>query len=986
MTARSPVHDLQRLGQSVWLDDLPRRMIRSGELKRRIEQDGLRGAMLNPGLLQRALGTGDYDGDIAALADAGHTPAQICEAIACGDVAVACDLLRPVYEQSDGADGFASLEVAPHLAEDRDALIAEAERLWQRVDRPNLMIRIPGTPAGIGAGEELLYRGRNIHMTLLVSIGSYERAAEAHLRALERRVAAGQTIDRIASVASFFLSRVDVLVDELIADRLRTGNLPGGEEAAQRLSGRAGLANGKLAYDSLAKRLESERWAALARHGARPQRLAWASTSPKNPAYRDLAYVEPLIGPHSVTILADKTYGVLLDHGRIDGTATTGLGQAMQDLAELQAAGIDHARITEELEAINLRKFAGSIDALQAGIASRQGQSSRSQTEQTLRNEAQRLRRLVIRMTNAAGSGHPTSCMSAADIVAALYFHTMRWDPSDARARDVDSFIFSKGHAAPLLWAALSEAGAIADDPLTLRKIDSRLEGHPTPSVPWVKVATGSLGQGLAAANGIALANRLDGIDSTIYVLMGDGECAEGSVWEAAEFAARNKLSNMVAIVDVNALGQSGPTPERHDTGVYARRFEAFGWNAVEIDGHDMSAILDVLERAGRTPGQTPTAIIARTIKGKGVSFLEGKEGWHGKPLDKDQMAAALAELGEDGPQANVEPRRLGQAKPWKAVPAKSITIDYPRDKPVATREAYGHALAKLGKLRPEIVAIDGDTMNSTYAEFFAKEFPDRFFEAYIAEQSMAGTGLGLAVSGKIPYVATFACFLTRAADFIRMAAYSRPAHLVFCGSHAGISIGEDGSSQMGLEDVAMFRAVEGTTVLCPADAVSAERLTEAAAECQGIVYIRTTRPKLPILYDAGESFPIGGSKTLRSSGKDLVTIIASGVTVAEALAAHDALAKCNVAVRVVDAYSIKPIDRAMLARAAEETQGILTVEDHRSEGGLGDAVAEALPTPVAIQRLAVRGIPHSGTAEQLLDRHGISRRAIEEAVMALVG
>jgi transketolase len=466
---------------------------------------------------------------------------------------------------------------------------------------------------------------------------------------------------------------------------------------------------------------------------------------------------------------------------------------------------------------------------------------------------------------------------------------------------------------------------------------------------------------------------------------MGDGECAEGSVWEAADFAARNKLSGLVAIVDVNALGQSGPTPERHDTETYARRFEAFGWNAVELDGHDMSAILDALERAGRVPGSAPTAIIARTLKGKGVSFLEGKEGWHGKPLDNDQKAAALAELGEDGPKAAIEPRRLGQAKPWKAVPAKSIAIEYPKDKPAATREAYGHALAKLGKLRPEIVAIDGDTMNSTYAEFFAKEFPDRFFEAYIAEQSMAGTGLGLAVSGKIPYVATFACFLTRAADFIRMAAYSRPAHLVFCGSHAGISIGEDGSSQMGLEDVAMFRAVEGSTVLCPADAVSAERLTEAAAEREGIVYLRTTRPKLPILYDAGEAFPIGGSKTLRSSMKDLVTIIASGVTVAEALAAHDALAKRNIAVRVVDAYSIKPIDKAMLAKAAGETQAILTVEDHRAEGGLGDAVAEALPAPIPVQRLAVRGIPHSGKAAELLDRHGISRRAIEEAVLALV-
>ncbi|MEI9986679.1 MAG: transketolase [Aliidongia sp.] len=483
----------------------------------------------------------------------------------------------------------------------------------------------------------------------------------------------------------------------------------------------------------------------MAERGAQPQRLARASTSPKNPAYRDLAYVEPLMGPHTVAILAEKTYGALIDHGRIDDTATTGLDQAMQDLEELQANGIDDLRVTDELEEINLQKFGGSIDALQTGVSARQNQGSRGQTEQTLRSEAQRLRRLVIRMTNAAGSGHPTSCMSAADIVAALFFHTMRWDPRDAKARDVDSFILSKGHAVPLLWAALSEAGAIDDDPMTLRRIDSRLEGHPTPSQPWVKIATGSLGQGLSAANGIALANRLDGIDASIYCLMGDGECAEGSVWEAAEFASSNSCpawspsSTSMRWARAARRG-NGTTP-----GAYARRFEAFGWNAVEIDGHDMGAILDVLERAGRTPGQAPTAIIAATIKGKGVSFLEGKEGWHGKPLDKDQMAAALAELGEDGPRATVEPRRLGLQTPPAAQAPKSITIDYPRDKPVATREAYGHALTKLGALRGDIVGIDGDTMNSTFAELFAKAYPQRFFEGYIAEQNMAGIGLGLA-------------------------------------------------------------------------------------------------------------------------------------------------------------------------------------------------------------------------------------------------
>jgi transketolase len=517
---------------------------------------------------------------------------------------------------------------------------------------------------------------------------------------------------------------------------------------------------------------------------------------------------------------------------------------------------------------------------------------------------------------------------------------------------------------------------------MSLRRIDSTLEGHPTPNNPWVKVATGSLGQGLPAANGMALANRLDGIDARVFCLLGDGECAEGSVWEAAQFASLKQLENLVAIVDVNGLGQSGPTPYGHDTAVLARRFEAFGWRAFEIDGHDMAAVLGALERA-RDGG--PTVILARTVKGKGVSFLEGAGGWHGKAVEPARLQQALDEVGDVQAPPRVAPRRTGKFE--AAIPdlTGSIAVRYALGAEVATREAYGHALAKLGAQNPDIVALDGDVKNSTHSAFFAEAFSDRFFECYIAEQNMVGAALGLAACGKIPFVSTFACFLSRAYDFIRMAGHSRPQHLVFCGSHAGVSIGEDGPSQMGLEDLAMFRALAHSTVLYPCDAVSAERLTEQAARSEGIVYLRTTRGKTPVIYGNDETFPVGGSKVPRASGADQCTVVAAGVTVHEALAAHDILKQQGISVRVIDAYSVKPLDVATLVKAAGETRGLVVVEDHWADGGLGDAVARAHDWLVPLRFLAVGSEPRSGTPQALLERHGISRHAIVQQVLTLV-
>jgi transketolase len=976
----SRMAELINHGQSCWMDDLSRRMIASGDLARRVADEGLRGITSNPIIFERAVAQGaDYSADIARAAVAGLSSDRIYEELLTTDVRDACDILRPVYDATKGDDGFVSLEVSPHLAHDTQASLVEARRLWGRVDRPNLFIKIPGTAAGVPVVEELLFEGINVNITLLFSIASYEAAAEAHMRALERRIAAKRRVDHVASVASFFLSRIDVLVDRLLQQRIVPGR--GALAGPGDLLGKAAVANAKLAYQSLQRTLTSERWKALTGKGARVQRLLWASTSTKNPAYRDLAYVEPLVGPFTINTMPGKTIAAFRDHGAVADTVEQGLAESRQVMADLERVGVRFDLVTAQLESEGIQKFIEPFDALLKQIEAKRRRAIAFGDVEPLRTAARRLRRLVIRMTTEAGSGHPTSCMSCADIVAALFFHEMRWDPKDSGARNVDAFVLSKGHAAPILWAVLHEAGAITEDPLSLRRIDSTLEGHPTPVNPWVKVATGSLGQGLAAANGMALANRLDGIDARIFCLLGDGECSEGAVWEAAQFAALNRLSNLVAIVDVNGLGQSEAAPYDHDTGTFARRFAAFGWRAIEIDGHDMAVILDALQSAHEGG---PTAIVARTEKGKGVSFLEGASGWHGKPLDRGEMERALAELGEVAAAPAVESRRIGQLAATPRVASARIRPEYRLGDMVATRQAFGAALEKLGRGNSAIIALDGDVQNSTGVAGFAAKYPERFFQGYIAEQNMIGTALGLAAAGKIPYATTFACFLTRAYDFIRMAGYSRPPHLILCGSHAGVSVGEDGPSQMGLEDIAMFRALIESTVLYPTDAVSAERLTEAAAREDGIVYVRTTRPKTPVIYGNDEEFIIGGSKVLRASTRDCFTIVAAGITVHEALAAHDSLTANGLPTRVIDAYSVKPLDTATLAAAARETGGIVVVEDHAIDGGLGEAVAAAVVGIAPVRRLGIRELPHSGPSERLLDRYGISRRAIEESVLRL--
>jgi transketolase len=606
-----------------------------------------------------------------------------------------------------------------------------------------------------------------------------------------------------------------------------------------------------------------------------------------------------------------------------------------------------------------------------------------------LRNIAAQLRIDSVRSTSEAGSGHPTSCLSAADVVAALFFSEMRFDPKDPQNPDNDRFILSKGHAAPLLYAAWAEAGLFPrEELLKLRRIDSDLEGHPTPRLPFVDVATGSLGQGICAAVGIALNARRIGSDYRTYAVLGDGESAEGSVWEAAELGQLQKLDNLCAIVDVNGLGQSRATALDHHMEEYARRWNAFGWHAIDIDGHDMEAILKAFEEARRTKG-TPSVILARTEKGKGVSFIQGKEGWHGKALKKgDEMDRAIAELQKqlvpNAPKPEIR-RPDARSRRFSEPDYSRVPVPpYKKGDAVATREAWGTALAAIGGVDERIVALDADVGNSTFSERFEKQHPDRFYECYIAEQGMVGASMGLAARGAIPFASTFACFLSRAADFIRMAGISF-VNVKLTGSHAGVSIGEDGPSQMALEDLAIMRAVPDCVVLYPSDGVSTERLVTLMARHKGMVYMRTSRPKTPVTYDAGEEFRIGGSKVLRQSGDDAATVIGAGVTVFETLEAYDLLRKEGIAIRVIDLYSVQPVDRDTLLAAARATHGVvITVEDHYAAGGIGDAVSEAVaPAGVGVTRLAVREIPRSGQPDELLDRYGISARHIVEAVKA---
>ena len=610
-----------------------------------------------------------------------------------------------------------------------------------------------------------------------------------------------------------------------------------------------------------------------------------------------------------------------------------------------------------------------------------------------LHNLATQLRIDSVRSTTEAGSGHPTTCMSAAEIVAALFFAEMRFDPNDPQHPEADRFVLSKGHAAPILYAAWAAAGAFPrDEVLKLRTLTSDLEGHPTPRLPFVDVATGSLGQGLCAGVGIALNARRIASDYRTYVLMGDGETAEGSVWEAGHVAAHHGLDNLCGIIDVNGFGQSRATQWDRDAEAYASRWRAFGWHTVSIDGHNVREVLDALAEAGRTKGQ-PTMIVARTLKGKGVSFCEGKDGWHGKPFKKGaETEQALAELNAQfkttSDPAPVIPkpasRRSEGALPdfVAALPAPA----YKLGDSVATREAYGTALAALGAIDRRVVALDSDVKNSTFSERFEAKHPDRFYQTFIAEQAMVGVSMGLAARGAVPFPSSFACFLERASDFIRMAGISN-VNVKLAGSHAGVSIGEDGPSQMALEDLAMMRAVPNCTVFYPADATCAERLVALAAATPGPVYIRTTRPKTPVLYGTDERFPVGGSKVLKQTGDDKVTVVAAGITLYEALKAHDVLASRGIGIRVIDAYCVQPIDRTGLVQAGQATGGrIITVEDHYAHGGIGDAVSEAVGDQgFRITRLAVREIPRSGPPDVLLDRYGISARAIVDAVQHML-
>ena len=580
-----------------------------------------------------------------------------------------------------------------------------------------------------------------------------------------------------------------------------------------------------------------------------------------------------------------------------------------------------------------------------------------------LRRMANKLRIDSLRSTTIAGSGHPTSCLSCAELMSCMFFSELQAE---------DEFLLSKGHAAPILWAAYAEAGLIPREDLqTLRKIDSVLEGHPTPRMPLVRVATGSLGQGLAAGVGMALAKRITGSTARIYVLLGDGECAEGSVWEAANSAAYYSLNNLCVLIDVNRLGQSEPTMHQHALEPYRDKFRAFGWDALMIDGHSVPDILNAFEQAQKS--EKPCAIIAKTIKGKGVSFLEDKEGWHGKPLNTEELEEALQKIGN----AEVSLSSHLKLKKRDGVIADSEANEYRIGEMVSTRDAFGKALANCGRKNKTVVAIDADVKNSTMTDYFFREFPDRAFQSFIAEQAMVGMAVGFSAMGLMPFVATFSAFLTRAYDFIRMAQYSR-ANIKFVGSHAGISIGPDGPSQMGLEDIPMFLSMPEAVVLYPSDAVSSDYLVREMSKHKGISYLRTTRGKTPVIYDKAEQFPIGGLKVVRKSEKDRSLVIAAGITVHEALKAYELLKERDIYIRIIDLYSLKPLDADSVRENAQECNNkVIAVEDHYCS-----AFASILSTVLRdVCYLCVRDIPRSGKPEELLKHFGIDALSIVQRV-----
>ena len=601
---------------------------------------------------------------------------------------------------------------------------------------------------------------------------------------------------------------------------------------------------------------------------------------------------------------------------------------------------------------------------------------------------AKLIRYYTLAMTTNAGSGHPTSSLSATELMTALLFGgVFKFDADHPEHPNNDRLVFSKGHASPLFYALWLAAGKLTEaDLMTYRKFGSPLEGHPTPAFRYAEAATGSLGQGLSIGIGMALNGiRLDKLPYRTYVLLGDSEMAEGSQWESLQIAAHYHLDNLIGILDVNRLGQRGETMYGHDLTAYEKRISAFGWETITIDGHAFDEILEAYEKALKVSGR-PTMIIAKTIKGKGVSFLEDREGWHGVVLNKEELGRALPELGEVDNTVRGAIQKPEDLEPERIKPEPAGKLAYSLGNAVATRNAFGNALVRIFPEFPSLVSLDAEVSNSTMALTFKNAHPDSFFEMYIAEQNMVGAAVGLSNRGKLPFVSTFSAFLSRAFDQIRMSRYS-DSNIKFVGSHAGVSIGQDGPSQMGLEDIALFRAILDSVVLYPCDAVSTERLVEAAARHQGIVFLRTTRMSTPVIYGNDEEFVIGGSKVLRQSATDIATVVAAGVTLHEALKAYEELKGQGINIRVIDLYSIKPLDEAALHEAAKTSKAIITVEDHYPEGGMGEAVSSALSGfAVPIHALAVRKKPKSGKPEELLDYEEISHRSIVSKVKDVSG
>jgi len=620
-----------------------------------------------------------------------------------------------------------------------------------------------------------------------------------------------------------------------------------------------------------------------------------------------------------------------------------------------------------------------------------------SEEVSVLRDLATKLRIHSIRMTAASKSGHPTSCSSMAELMSVLFFKVMRYkDPrvhKEQRDPDNDRFVLSKGHAAPILYAAWAEAGLFPESELlNLRKIDSDLEGHPTPRLPFIDVATGSLGQGLSVAAGMAYAAKhFDKAAYRTFCLLGDGEAMEGNVWEALNFAGFYKLDNLCAIIDVNRLGQSDPAPLGHDMETYRKRLSSFGFNTIVVDGHDIEELCKAFFAAETTKGM-PTAIIARTFKGKDFPDIEDQMNWHGKPLG-DKADSVLGHLHSLLRNPGVE--RPSICSPEASCPPVDLSgavlaspPAYSKGDKVATRAAYGSALAKLAQSHPRVVALDGDMKNSTFSQNILKVDKERFIECFICEQNLIGVAIGVSCRDRtIAFASTFSAFLTRAFDNLRMGVISQ-TNINVVGSHCGVSIGEDGPSQMALEDLAMFQSLPGCTVFYPTDAVSMERATELAASTRGIAFIRAGRPAVPVLYSNEETFQVGKAKVVRQSAEDQVLVIGAGVTLFEALTAADTLANSGVNIRVLDPFTIKPLDWAAVQQHAAACGGrVVTVEDHYPEGGLGDAVLASLATMrnTVTKKLAVNAVPRSGPPAELLEMFGISASHIVKACQDII-